>query len=67
MTSAHQTPIYNIYSHLVYATKASDVETVIINGRVVMQNREVMTIDSLAVRAKAAEYHDKITKSLSAK
>src|SRR6185295_16630395 len=30
----NQTPLYNIYSHIVYATKASDVQTVIINGRI---------------------------------
>jgi len=65
MDGAHQTPIYNVYSHLVYATKASDVETVVINGRVVMQNRRVMTINETAVRMKAKEYRDKIRKSLS--
>jgi 5-methylthioadenosine/S-adenosylhomocysteine deaminase len=32
--SLNQIPLYNVYSDLVYATKASDVETVIINGRV---------------------------------
>jgi 5-methylthioadenosine/S-adenosylhomocysteine deaminase len=67
LDSAHQTPLYNVYSHLVYATKSSDVETVMINGRIVMQNRKVLTIDSQAVRAKAAQYRDQITKSLNAK
>ena len=64
MNSAHQTPLYNVYSHLVYATKASDVETVIINGRVVMLNRRVLTIDEASVRAKAGEYRDRIRKSV---
>lgn len=66
MTSEHQTPLYNVYSQLVYATKAADVETVIINGRVVMLNRRVLTIDDRAVRAKANEYRDQIRKSISA-
>ena len=66
MESAHQTPLYNVYSQLVYATKASDVETVIINGRVVMMNRRVLTIDERSVRAKAIEYRDRIRKSISA-
>jgi 5-methylthioadenosine/S-adenosylhomocysteine deaminase len=66
-SGAHQSPLYNIYSHLVYATKASDVETVIINGRVVMQNRRVLTINETAVRAKAEEYRDRIRKSLESK
>lgn len=65
MTSTHQTPVYNVYSQLAYATKASDVETVIVNGRLVMQNRRVLTIDERSVRAKATEYRDRIRKSLS--
>lgn len=64
MDSTHQTPLYNVYSQLVYATKASDVETVIIDGRVVMMNRRVLTIDERSVRAKANEYRDRIRKSL---
>lgn len=63
----HQTPLYNIYSHLAYATKASDVETVMINGRVVMANRRVLTINEAAVRAKAREYRDRIRQSVNAK
>jgi 5-methylthioadenosine/S-adenosylhomocysteine deaminase len=65
-TSSHQTPVYNVYSQLAYTTKASDVETVIINGRVVMQNRRVLTIDERSVRDKAVEYRDRIRKSLAA-
>lgn len=64
MDSAHQTPVYNVYSELVYATKASDVETVIINGRTVMQNRRVLTIDERSVRVKANEYRDQVSRSL---
>ena len=66
LESAHQTPVYNVYSELVYATKASDVETVIINGRIIMQNRRVLTIDERSVRVKANEYRDQIRKSLAA-
>ena len=65
MGSAHQTPVYNVYSELVYATKASDVETVIINGRIVMQNRRVLTIDERAVRMNANAYRDQVRKSIS--
>jgi len=41
----HLCPLYNELSHLVYVAKASDVETVIINGEVVMENREVKTVN----------------------
>jgi len=66
VTSAHQTPIYNVYSNLVYATKASDVDTVLINGKMVMQSGRVLTVDESAVRMKANEYRDRIRKSLGA-
>jgi 5-methylthioadenosine/S-adenosylhomocysteine deaminase len=41
----HLCPLYTEASHLVYAAKASDVETVIINGRIVMENRKSTTLN----------------------
>lgn len=41
----HLTPMYNVYSHLVYAASAADVTLVIINGRLVMQAGELLTLD----------------------
>jgi 5-methylthioadenosine/S-adenosylhomocysteine deaminase len=41
----HLTPLYNIYSHLVYSAGGSEVDTVIINGKLVMENREMLNID----------------------
>jgi 5-methylthioadenosine/S-adenosylhomocysteine deaminase len=41
----HLCPLYNEVSHLVYATKSADVETVIINGKVVMENRRLATLN----------------------
>jgi len=41
----HLCPLYNEFSHLVYAAKSSDVETVIINGKIVMENRRITTLD----------------------
>jgi len=64
MDAPHQTPLYDVYSHLVYATKASDVQTVIVGGRVLMENRIVKTIDAPAVLAKARQMRDQIRKSL---
>jgi len=60
----NQIPLYNVYSDLVYATKAADVETVIINGRVVMRNRRLLTLNERAVKNDARAYRDKIIKSL---
>jgi 5-methylthioadenosine/S-adenosylhomocysteine deaminase len=41
----HLCPLYNEVSHLVYAVKAFDVEIVIINGRIVMENRKLTTLN----------------------
>jgi 5-methylthioadenosine/S-adenosylhomocysteine deaminase len=60
----NQIPLYNVYSDLVYATKASDVETVIINGRLVMRNRRLLTLNEEAVKTEARAFRDKIIKSL---
>ncbi len=65
LDSLNQTPLYNIYSHLVYATKANDVRTVIINGRVVMLNRRLLTLNESAIKRDANAYRTKIIKSLS--
>ena len=62
--SFHQTPYFNIISHLVYATKASDVSTVIINGRIVMLNRRLLTLNENAIKKDANAYREKIIKSL---
>ena len=65
--SLHQTPMYNVYSHLVYATKAGDVRTVVINGRIVMLDRRLLTLDEAAIKRDANRYRQKIINSLSAK
>ncbi|MBP9664642.1 MAG: amidohydrolase [Pyrinomonadaceae bacterium] len=64
MDSLHQTPMYNVYSHLVYTTKAADVRTVIINGRVVMRDRRLLTLNENVIKRDATAYRDKIIKSL---
>ena len=61
----NQTPFYNIYSHLVYATKADDVRTVIIEGKVVMRDRRLLTLDENVIKKDANAYRQKIIKSLS--
>jgi 5-methylthioadenosine/S-adenosylhomocysteine deaminase len=60
----HGVPMYNVYSHLVYALKGSDVRHVMINGRTVVRNRAVLTLNAAQVLAKAAEYQKSIQKSL---
>ncbi len=45
MNQPHLTPVYNYYSHLVYAARGADVKTSIINGKIVMNERQLFTID----------------------
>ena len=49
----HLTPLYNPFSQLVYAAGAQDVTHTIINGRVVMENRSLLTLDSGRIIEKA--------------
>ncbi|MCP3997599.1 MAG: amidohydrolase family protein, partial [bacterium] len=41
----HLTPLYDVYSHLVYAAGRADVSTVMIHGRIVMRDRELLSVD----------------------
>jgi 5-methylthioadenosine/S-adenosylhomocysteine deaminase len=41
----HLTPMYNPYSHLVYAAKGNDVSHSVINGRLVLEDRNLLTMD----------------------
>jgi len=65
--SLNKIPVYNVYSDLVYATKASDVQTVIINGRMVMRDRRLLTLDEAAIKASARVFRDQVIKSLGGK
>jgi len=56
--------VYDITSHLVYAAHASDVCTVVIDGRVVMRDRELLTLDEDKVLARAREMAREIATGL---
>jgi 5-methylthioadenosine/S-adenosylhomocysteine deaminase len=45
MNQPHLIPLYNCYSQLVYAARGADVKTSIINGKIVMKDRRLRTID----------------------
>src|SRR3954469_8567489 len=53
MRSARQTPLYDATSHIVYTTRGDDVRTTIVNGKVLMRDRVVKTLDRAAVIADA--------------
>jgi len=57
----HLTPMYNPYSHLVYAARGNDVSHSIINGRLVMEERKLSIMDVNEIMTRA---HDKSRKIL---
>ncbi len=52
----HLTPRHNVISHLVYAARASDVHTVIIDGKVVLRHRTFTHLDEEKIMAEASRY-----------
>lgn len=53
LEEAHMIPRYDLIANLVYAAQASDVQTVIINGKIVMQDRVIITFDEAEVLEQA--------------
>jgi 5-methylthioadenosine/S-adenosylhomocysteine deaminase len=53
MGATRQIPRYDPVSHLVYVTRGDDVRTTIVNGKVLMRDRKVLTLDRAAVIAEA--------------
>jgi len=64
LSAAHVTPRYNFYSHLVYASKASDVTDMIVDGRILMRNRRLLTLNEEAVKAEARTIQKRVAQSL---
>jgi 5-methylthioadenosine/S-adenosylhomocysteine deaminase len=61
MSSARQTPMYDAISHLVYTTRGSDVQTTVVNGKVLMRNRRVLTLDEAAILKEARMLSEKVS------
>jgi len=57
-------PIYDVYSQIVYALKASEVETVIVGGKTLFKDGKLLTVDEVQAMAKAKEYANKVQASL---
>ncbi len=56
----HLSPQYNIFSHMVYAARASDVDTVVVNGRVVVSGGKLLSADEDEILLKARKWGEKI-------
>ncbi|MCF7813696.1 MAG: amidohydrolase family protein [Candidatus Cloacimonetes bacterium] len=53
-------PMYNPFSHLVYTFTSESIKDVIINGKIVMKNRKLTTLDEAELLDKAKFYQKKI-------
>ncbi|MBI4873938.1 MAG: amidohydrolase [Acidobacteria bacterium] len=60
----HAVPLYDVYSQLVYALKAADVRDVMVNGRLILRERQSLMLNPAAILAKAEEFRAKISASL---
>ncbi len=60
----HLTPMYNPYSHLVYAVNGSDVKTVFISGKMVMKDRDLLTLDEEEIMQRVCRIAERIRDSL---
>ena len=71
-TNPHQLPRFSrdpeaVYSQLVYATKATDVRDVIVDGKLLMHDRQLLTLDEAAITQQATLYANRIDAFLTAR
>ena len=60
----HHVPTYDVVSHLVWVTDEQDVATVVVDGQVLMEDKEMLTIETDRVRAEATALAAKIQAAL---
>jgi 5-methylthioadenosine/S-adenosylhomocysteine deaminase len=60
LADVHFTPLYDLVSHLVYVADEQDVVTVVVDGKLLMQEGKILTIDVERVRAEATALADRI-------
>jgi 5-methylthioadenosine/S-adenosylhomocysteine deaminase len=60
LSAPRQTPLYEPVSHLVYVTRGDDVRTTIVNGKVLMKDRQVRTLNRATVIADANRFAEKV-------
>jgi 5-methylthioadenosine/S-adenosylhomocysteine deaminase len=61
LNKPHLTPMYNAYSHIVYSMRPSDVEMVMVDGKIVVNDGKLMTADESEILSKAKKWCEKIS------
>lgn len=64
VSAPERQPLYDVYSHLVYALEGSAVRTVLVGGRVVVRERRVVTLDEGEILAHVRSQQARILKAL---
>jgi 5-methylthioadenosine/S-adenosylhomocysteine deaminase len=64
MSKARQTPLFDPVSQIVYASRGDDVETTIVNGKVLMRNRKMLTLDEARVLSDARAAAEQVRKAV---
>ena len=60
LNSLNMTPMYDVVSHLVYAANSNDVCMTMINGKIIYQDRELLTINEREVKSLIRELSEKM-------
>jgi 5-methylthioadenosine/S-adenosylhomocysteine deaminase len=56
----HTAPLYDPFSHLVFAARSADVRHVMVRGKILVRDRELLTLDRERVEAQAREFSERI-------
>ncbi len=67
MAGAHCQPLHSFTASLVYSTRASDVQTVIANGQVIMRNRQLLTLDKAQIISEVSRSMERLAQRIPAK
>jgi len=62
--SPNMIPIYNLYSALVYSAYPTNVKHTIVDGKLLMKNRKMLTIDEDSVRSSALNFAEKVRQTV---
>ena len=60
MDGPHATPAFDPWSHLVYAARSSDVRHVLVNGKLVVGNRHLNTMDQERIESQARDFVEQL-------
>jgi len=60
----HLVPVYNPVSHIVYAAQGSDVQDVIVNGRILVKDRKLLSVDLGNILEKVINFSKNISPNL---